>query len=251
MRRGALALRICAALSVAVSVASVGALAQAGAGSASSPPMAGSMQLGAPAPAPIGFLRFCARRPDQCGLDPTEAGADLETQLVGRYYWGVTFQAEPAAFDVGVARREPSAAMRAPLSLTGVEFANLADLNQRINHAIRYESDIKQFGVADYWTLPLDGAGRGAGDCKDYVLEKRRALTDAGVPLDDLSIAIVRTGLGETHAVLLVATDQGELVMDSLSPRIMRWSEVRYTWIERQAPGRQLAWVKVAPRQNP
>jgi predicted transglutaminase-like cysteine proteinase len=228
---------------VGVAIASVVVLAGSAVGVArADTPAAGPMRLGAPAPAPIGFLRFCARRPDQCGLNRAEAGADLETQLVAQYYWAVTFRTGGASPDAG------SVAAPQPLAATSEVLARLEELNQRINRNIRYESDVKQFGVADYWTLPLQAGGRGAGDCKDYVLEKRRALTDAGVPLEDLSIAIVRTGLGETHAVLLVSTEQGEIVMDSLSTRISSWRDVRYTWIERQAPHQQLAWVKIPAR---
>jgi predicted transglutaminase-like cysteine proteinase len=246
MGRRAVAWRVGLTVVLAAGLAgSAGALAQAAVQANPAPFVATApMALGAPAPAPIGFLRFCARRPDQCGLHPAEAGAELETHLMAQYYWAVTFQ-------TGAVSSEARVEARPPLAATDGALARLSDLNQRVNHAIRYESDIKQFGVSDYWTLPLVAGGRAAGDCKDYVLEKRRALTDAGVPLEDLSIAIVRTGLGETHAVLLVSTDQGELVLDSLSPRIMRWSDVRYTWIERQAPGRQLEWVKIPPRPLP
>jgi predicted transglutaminase-like cysteine proteinase len=50
---------------------------------------------------------------------------------------------------------------------------------------------------------------------------------------------------GETHAVLLVTTDRGELVLDNLSSWVKPWQDVRYQWIERQAPGQPLTWVKV------
>jgi predicted transglutaminase-like cysteine proteinase len=86
---------------------------------------------------------------------------------------------------------------------------------------------------------------RAEGDCKDYVLEKRRALVADGVPAADLSIAIVMTPWGETHAVLLVRTDRGELVLDSLSQWIQPWRKVHYKWIKRQAPGQQLTWVSL------
>jgi predicted transglutaminase-like cysteine proteinase len=198
------------------------------------------MELGAPAPAPVGFLRFCARRPDQCGLGATVAGPDLETRLIASYYWAVAFHSPTA-----VALEDAGTAAEArPLSLQD-GLRTLKAINSSVNRSIRYESDIKQFGIEDYWTLPLASGGRGAGDCKDYVLEKRRALIDAGVPLSDLSIAIVRTQLGEDHAVLLVATDEGELVLDSRNSEVQPWTEVRYSWLERQAPGHQFAWVSL------
>ena len=42
---------------------------------------------------------------------------------------------------------------------------------------------------------------------------------------------MVRTRCGEGHAVLLVATDQGALVLDSLSPWIVGWQEAPYAWV--------------------
>lgn len=275
-----------------------------------------TMPLAGPAAAPLGYLRFCARQPDQCGPEATtlQGGsaddvAARQSQFYAKYYWPAAFQSgtpgalrltptfglgasAPAAPASGPARfdwssvfgpaapggqramLEPAVAIAAPsapaakvavsevpvpapapaptdtaaaqpMVLTDATLQTLNEVNLRINRSIRYESDLRQFGIEDYWTLPLESGGPAAGDCKDYVLEKRRALAADGVPAQDLSIAIVRTRWGETHAVLLVATDRGELVLDSLSPRILPWRSAGYSWIERQSPGSQLAWVKI------
>jgi predicted transglutaminase-like cysteine proteinase len=66
------------------------------------------------------------------------------------------------------------------------------------------------------------------------------------VPAEALSIAIVETRWGETHAVLLLASDRGEFVLDSLSPWVSRWDRVDYRWRERQARGGAFDWVNVA-----
>ena len=128
--------------------------------------------------------------------------------------------------------------------------ATLQQINARINHSIHYMNDEAQYGQADYWTLPLDRGGSAAGDCKDYVLEKRRALIAAGLPSRDLAIAIARTPWGETHAVLLVTTDRDEYVLDSLSSWVLPWRRVHYQWLERQAPGQQLAWVRIVTSKS-
>jgi predicted transglutaminase-like cysteine proteinase len=256
------------------------------------------MQLGPAAPAPLGFLGFCARRPEQCGIsdlsDQAGAGLNLEQrtrQLYGEYYWRVAFSnAATRRFGLGSGLDEtptvgapthhahkyaapsvwrPDASALAddksrayqpeappefgfspmgappPLVMTPALMAILGRVNAQVNHAIRYVADDVQYGTKDFWTLPLDPGGTAEGDCKDYVLEKRRALIELGAPSDDLAIAIVRTPWHETHAVLLVDTDRGEMVLDSLSSWVKPWREVHYTWIERQAPGKQLAWVKV------
>ena len=117
-------------------------------------------------------------------------------------------------------------------------------VNRRVNRQIRRMADDRQYGQADYWARPEGPRAR--GDCEDYVLAKRRALIAAGVPAAALSIAIVETGWGETHAVLLLASDEGEFVLDNLSPWVSRWDRVNYTWRERQRPGRPFDWVRAA-----
>lgn len=113
-------------------------------------------------------------------------------------------------------------------------------INRRVNRAIRQIADDRLYGVADFWAVPA--AGR--GDCEDFVLAKREALISAGVPSEALSIAIVTTRWGESHAVLLLASDQGEYVLDSLSPWVSRWDRVDYSWRERQRPGQPFDWVE-------
>ena len=76
------------------------------------------------------------------------------------------------------------------------------------------------------------------------MLEKRRALIARGVPAAALSIAVVTTNQGEGHAVLLVDTNQGEVVLDSLSPSIVSWRDIPYSWVERQVPGEPMIWVR-------
>lgn len=120
----------------------------------------------------------------------------------------------------------------------------LEGVNSRINRASRRSSDMDTFGAPDVWTAP--SGPRARGDCEDYVLAKRRALIEAGVDPDLMSIALVRTRRGEAHAVLLVQTEDGEQVLDNLSPWVIRWDQAPYEWLERQTPGDPLTWVRPA-----
>ena len=158
---------------------------------------------------PPGFVGFCMHSPDAC----TNRGAPAVTKVV---------------VDDRMA-------------------ATLVAVNDHVNDAIVYESDVTHYGAANQWTLHTQG---GRGDCKDYALAKREALRAAGLPDQALRIAIVRTPQDELHAVLTVDTDKGVLVMDSLTPEIRPWSDTRYLWLERQSSENPLKWVSLASSGN-
>ncbi len=99
----------------------------------------------------------------------------------------------------------------------------------------------KPFGRAEYWTIPTDGYG----SCHDYALAKRKELIDIGFPKAALRIAIVVTPWQKRHAVLTVATDKGDYVLDNLRDDVIAWNETGYTWIERQDSVRPLGWVSL------
>ncbi|WP_298161822.1 transglutaminase-like cysteine peptidase [Brevundimonas sp.] len=146
-------------------------------------------------------------------------------------------------------RDTPAAVPMAPsLPVADVTVQRLETVTRRVNRAIRRAPDAVAYGQADVWVSPR---GHGAvGDCEDYVLAKRRLLIEEGVDPAALSIAIVLTRAGERHAVLLVATPEGERVLDNLSPWVLRWNEAPYEWLERQAPGQPLVWVQAATRAS-
>jgi len=73
------------------------------------------------------------------------------------------------------------------------------------------------------WTIPTDGYG----NCKDYALAKRKDLAAAGFPILALRMAIVITPREKRHAVLTVATDKGDFVLDNLENDIVAWKRHR------------------------
>ena len=94
------------------------------------------------------------------------------------------------------------------------------------------------------------GPDRRRLDCVGYVLAKRAALIRAGLPAEALSPAVVRTRGGVSHAVLIVTTSEGDVVLDNLSPYVENWRRVDYEWIKRQVAtrtGLQWAWVGRPP----
>ena len=133
----------------------------------------------------------------------------------------------------------------APPALTPALWGQLTRINDKVNRQIVRRADIQTYGVLDKWATPL-AQGDQYGDCEDYVLEKRRALLAVGVPDHAMSIAVANTSWGESHAVLLVSTDQGDYVLDSLTPWILPWRKASLTWRERQVAGAPFRWAMVS-----
>ena len=118
-------------------------------------------------------------------------------------------------------------------------WAQLQLANNQMNLAIRPVSDLDQYGAAEYWTYPAQ-----SGDCEDYVLAKRRLLLESGWPASALMVAVVRRADGEGHAVLVVRTDRGDLVLDNLRSEISIWSDTPYDYVKRQTAS-LARWVSV------
>jgi len=104
--------------------------------------------------------------------------------------------------------------------------ATLKRVNASVNRSIRPRND----GAADVWTV-----GASAGDCEDYVLTKRRQLIRAGLPASSLRIAHVKTRRGQDHAVLVVRTSKGDLVLDNLTSAIKPMSQTGHRVISMQS----------------
>lgn len=94
--------------------------------------------------------------------------------------------------------------------------AKLDAVNRTVNEAIRYQSDVQQFGEADRWVAPLASFASGLGDCEDYVIAKYFALREAGFPLVDLRLVLVRDRKArDDHAVLAARDDGHWLILDN------------------------------------
>ena len=96
--------------------------------------------------------------------------------------------------------------------------AQLEDINQGVNLAIRYVSDNMQYGVADRWSSALSSFATGQGDCEDYAIAKYVALNEMGFAAEDLRLVLVRDrAVREDHAVLAVHHEGKWLIMDNRS----------------------------------
>lgn len=124
------------------------------------------------------------------------------------------------------------------VSLTEDLWQQLLAVNASVNGTVAPVTDEQLYQVAEFWTYP-----NGYGDCEDYALAKRRALINAGWPASTLLMAVVKQANGEGHAVLMVRTDRGDLVLDNQVGSVDLWNATPYKFIKRQSQADAGKWV--------
>lgn len=105
-------------------------------------------------------------------------------------------------------------------------------VNQRVNNAIRYTSDMTQWATPDEWSAPL-AAGKGSfetglGDCEDYAIAKYVALRAAGVPAKQLRVLLVRDNIARLDHAVLAANEEGHwFILDNRWTAAVEDNDVR------------------------
>lgn len=123
--------------------------------------------------------------------------------------------------------------------VTKERLRELDKVNRFFNQSIKAMTDQEQYGVVEYWTYAVTGKG----DCEEYVLEKKRQLIRLGWSPESLLITVVLDKQRGGHAVLTVATNQGDLVLDNVTDEILPWSKSGLTFIKRQSPADPNTWL--------
>jgi predicted transglutaminase-like cysteine proteinase len=127
------------------------------------------------------------------------------------------------------------------MQLSEERWAQLVTINSQVNSAVVPVTDLALYGVAEHWAYPTNGYG----DCEDIALEKRRLLIAAGWDVSTLLMAVVREPNGSGHALLMVRTDRGDLVLDNLDGTIRVWTETPYQFVKRQSQHNSADWVAI------
>lgn len=117
------------------------------------------------------------------------------------------------------------------VSLDARRWRLLTAVNRKVNGAIVPQTDEEQWGVVERWNYPDSGKG----DCEDYALLKRRLLAEAGLPRRALRLAVVIDENGEGHAVLMVRTDRGDLILDNKRDAVLPWLATGYVFVKRES----------------
>jgi predicted transglutaminase-like cysteine proteinase len=124
---------------------------------------------------------------------------------------------------------------RATVKLTAERWRDVKEVQALANASILYRP------TASWDPLATEG------DCKTFVARKELELLNRGWPSAALRIAMGFVDDGryryEYHAVLLVDTDRGTLVLDNRTDDLVAWNDARYIWVVAQAPARR-DWVR-------
>jgi predicted transglutaminase-like cysteine proteinase len=207
------------------------------------------MPGGEAADAPSGFVEMCARDRALCaaGLPlapraaPTRTEPGAEPALITGGIAG-----KPARFLTASDRHAPEpgepafhAASPAPFTLRQIR-----QLNKEVNHSAIQRTDRFQMGIDEYWRRPIDYR-HPVGDCEDLAIEKRMRLIERGFPPDRLFYAVTfRMAIG-LHTILVARLDEGDYVLDSMTPHVVRWNETGYIWLRQQSTRDPLLWMRV------
>lgn len=125
-------------------------------------------------------------------------------------------------------------------TLTQASWDQLIAVNDDINASIVPETDEDLYHVAEYWTYP-----DGRGDCEDIALAKQRQLVRDGWDPSTLLMTVVRERDGNGHAVLMVRTDRGDVVLDNQNGKVLLWNDTDYQFIKRQSQANAGKWVAI------
>ena len=132
------------------------------------------------------------------------------------------------------------------ITLTPAVWRLLATINRRVNQRIKPVTDMEHWGVVDRWDYPDDGLG----DCEDIQLLKRRLLVERHLPRRAMRMTVVIDEIGEGHAVLMVRTDRGDLILDNKTSAVLPWQRTGYSFVKREGQVGQ-AWVSLNNGASP
>ena len=175
--------------------------------------------------------------------DPTEAagltGLSADEQPTNASYVAERVPTLAPMSHVMLCMERPGECSRTPradavVALVGDRRAELERINRMVNRTIRPR---REAGPVDRWVLaPREG------DCDDYAVTKRHRLIAMGWPASALRLAVVRTPNGQGHAVLVVKTTEGDLVLDNRTSRIKLWSDTGLRWVKIQSSRDPRRW---------
>ncbi len=122
------------------------------------------------------------------------------------------------------------------------------EINQDVNNKTTQILDKDNYKKPDYWTIAVD-----SGDCEDIVLHKRELLQEAGIPYSSMALVAVDPHIPDDpslHAVLMVRTGIGDLILDNRTNEVKFADETGYTMLQATSPTDFSKWqvASIAPK---
>lgn len=211
------------------------------------------------APTPLGGgVPACARRPSWPGiwvpatvaslaLGHTEMCASDPEAMPGRQRLPKKFVGGSKAVVLAWPSQLPLAAFDPAGSIDEQQAIKLVrKVNGTINAKVVQRSDFEMFGVDEHWR-PAGSEPGATGDCEDLALEKFSRLRKAGFPIERLFLATVFKSQVGLHTVLVARMADGDMVLDSLTSRIVRWDRAGFRWLRVQSVDDRRQWRRVRP----
>jgi len=102
------------------------------------------------------------------------------------------------------------------------EWQTIHTVNDFFNE-VRFISDQRHWGRADYWATPVELLSTNGGDCEDFSIAKYFTLLELGIPDERLRITYVKAlKLNQAHMVLAYyeSPESEPLILDNLINRI-------------------------------
>ena len=160
-------------------------------------------------------------------------------------------EARPLSAWIGFCEREPAEcavniAEPETIVLTPQTWQAIVTVNRKVNVTIKPVTDQDHWGVADRWDIPSDGMG----DCEDFQLLKRKLLAEIGLPRRAMRMTVVVDEKREGHAVLMIRTDRGDVVLDNKTSAVLPWHQTGYVYIKREGQS-SMAWVSLGGATSP
>ena len=172
---------------------------------------------------------------------PAGAARSLKTAPVFSYISEKRRTAAPFAHVMFCARNPDECTARgdaSEVSLSPLAEKQLGDVNASVNRSIRPVDERSDQG--DVWQVNVK-----AGDCEDFALTKRDHLIAMGWSTKALRIAVTKTATGKGHAVLVVRTDRGDLVLDNRTNAIKSWNDTDLRWLMIQSGDNPRIWYEL------
>ncbi len=94
----------------------------------------------------------------------------------------------------------------------------------RFFNQLEFISDIKHWGMEDFWATPVEFLASGGGDCEDFSIAKYYTLRELGIPDRKLRITYVEAlELNQAHMVLSYYSrpNSEPLILDNLKGEIL------------------------------